>query len=89
MNKSSAQYHFINRMFLIWILTANVLWVLAPSNSLAHYLGDSWLWSFLMPGLCLAALNTRRSLALVAAIIWLPVVIAARLWPRLQFRELL
>ncbi len=58
----------LNRFFAGWILAANFLWACTPwLDSLAPTWGAVWLWTVVIPGSSLAALNPRRTLSLLPA----------------------
>ena len=74
----------LNGIFVVWLVAANLIALIAPDWGLGYWLGETVLWTTLMPVLCLALLNTRRALGLVLALFCLPVVALARAFPTLS-----
>ncbi len=63
----------LNRFFLYWAAALNFLWVATPwLDGAAQLLGSVWLWSLVVPALCLALLNPRRTAGVTLALAALP-----------------
>lgn len=69
----------LTRFFIAWMVLGNLGVLILPAEGLTHLLGTPMLWTLLMPGLCLASLHPRRSMAVMLGLVCVPLVAMARL----------